>query len=87
MGRPEIIEQLCEILEPWVSDCDLIDRINEATNLVTDLSLDSIAILQVILGIEEEFNISIQTEELDSELLSRLGNLVSMVQEKLYEDN
>lgn len=87
IGRPEIIEQLRDILEPWVSDIDSIAKIGEETNLVTDLGLDSIGILQVILGVEKEFGISIEQHELDSGLLSRMGNLVSMIQEKLYEDN
>lgn len=87
ISRPEIIEQMREILEPWVSDMESIDRIGEETNLVTDLGLDSIGILQVILGIEKEFDISIENHELDSGLLSRMSNLVSMIQEKLYEDN
>ncbi len=76
-----------DILEPWVSDMESIDGIGEETNLVTDLGLDSIGILQVILGIEKEFGISIENHELDSGLLSRMSNLVSMIQEKLYEDN
>lgn len=87
ISRPEIIEQMRDILEPWVSDMESIDRIGEETNLVTDLGLDSIGILQVILGIEKEFGISIENHELDSGLLSRMSNLVSMIQEKLYEDN
>lgn len=87
MGRAEIVEQICPILEPWVSDADLIDRISEQTNLVTDLGLDSIGILQVILGIEKEFGISIKNDELDSETFSMLGNLVSVIRDKLYENN
>lgn len=87
ISRPEIIEQMRDILEPWVSDMESFDRIGEETNLVTDLGLDSIGILQVILGIEKEFGISIENHELDSGLLSRMSNLVSMIQEKLYEDN
>ena len=87
IGRPEIIEQLRDILEPWVSDIDSFEKIGEETNLITDLGLDSIGILQVILGVEKEFGISIKQHELDSELLSRMGNLVSMIQKKLYEDN
>jgi acyl carrier protein len=87
IGRLEIIGQLCEILESWVSDIDLTSKINEETNLITDLGLDSIGVLQVILGVEKAFGISIQTHELDSELLSRFGNLVRMIQEKIHEIN
>ena len=85
--RPQIIRQMCDILEPWVSDTDLIDTICEETNLIRDLGLDSIGILQVILQTEKIFGISIENDELDSEIFSKMGNLVSMIQEKMYEDN
>lgn len=85
--RPQIIRQMSDILEPWVSDTDLIDRICDETNLITDLGLDSIGILQVILQAEKDFGISIENNELDSETFSKMGNLVSMIQEKMYEDN
>ncbi len=74
-----------EILEPWVVDVDLIDSMGEQTNLVADLGLDSVGILQVVLGVEKEFGISIENHELDSELLSKMGKLVGMIEEKLHE--
>jgi acyl carrier protein len=83
----EIIDQVREVLEPWLSEPDLIDQINEKTNMITDLGLDSVGILQFIFEIEKEFNISIKNYELDSQLLSRLGNIVNMIQEKLNEIN
>ena len=82
-----IIEQLRDMVEPWASDSDLIDDINEKTNLIADLGIDSIGILQMILSIEREFGISIKNHELDSRLLSMMGNLVSLIQSKLNEDN
>jgi acyl carrier protein len=87
ISRSEIIEQLRGILEPWVSDLDLIDGIGEETSLITDLGLDSIGILQLILGLEQEFGVSIKSHELDSQLLSLISNLVNIIQEKLNEDN
>jgi acyl carrier protein len=86
-GRHQIIGQLRDILEPWIPDVDLIDNIDEQTNLIADLGLDSVGILQVILGIEKEFGVSIKNYELDSRLLSAMGNLVNIIQEKLNEAN
>lgn len=87
LARQEITEQMRGILEPWVSDVDLLDKITEETNLMADLSLDSIGILQVILGAEKVFGIAIEDQELDSDTFSMMGNLVSMIQEKMHEDN
>jgi len=85
--RVEIIERMRNILEPWVSDAASIDKISEKTNLTTDLGLDSIGILQMILGVEKEFGISIETSELDSETFSIMGNLLEIIKKKLYENN
>ena len=85
--RDQIVEQMRDILEPWIPDVDLVDSIGEETNLIADLGMDSVGVLQVILGIEKEFGVSIKNHEIDSQLLSMLGNLVNMIQEKLDEDN
>ena len=87
LTRPEIFEQIRDILEPWVSDTDLIDEIDEETNLIADLGLDSIGVLQVILGAEKEFGISIKDYELDSQVFSKMENLVRIIEKKMYEDN
>lgn len=87
MDRAEIISQLSDILEPWISDIDLVDEIGEETNLIIDLGLDSVGILQIVLGIEQKFGIKINNFELDSSLLSKMENMVNMIQGKLNEDN
>ena len=87
MGRLEIIKQMRDILEPWITDIDLIDEIGEETDLIRDLGLDSIGILQVILETEKEFGISVDNNELDSETFSMMGNLVGIIQKKIHEDN
>lgn len=87
LTRQKIFEQIRLLLEPWVSDPDLIDQMNEQTNLIVDLGLDSVGILQVILAVEKEFDISIKEQELDSRMFSEMGNFINLVAEKIYEDN
>jgi acyl carrier protein len=85
VSRSEITGRLRGILEPWVSDIDSADNISDQTNLIADLGLDSVGILQVVLGVEKEFGISIANHELDSKLLSMTGNLAQMIEKKLHE--
>ncbi len=85
--RPGIIEHVRTILESWVSDTGLIGQVDEETNLITDLGLDSIGILQVILQAERDFGISIENNELGSETFSKIGNLVNIIQDKMYAHN
>ena len=60
---------------------------NEQTNLLSDLGLDSVAILQLILGIEKQFNIILKDYELDSDVFSRMGNLIDIIEGKINENN
>lgn len=87
LKRHEIIEKVRFLLEPWAANIDLIDEIEEQTNLIADLGLDSIAILQLILGAEREFNISIKEHELDSNVFSKMEHFINIVEKKIHENN
>ena len=81
-GRTEILKTLEVILEPWIDDATLL---NGQTNLLGELGLDSVAILRLVLGIEEQFNITIKDSELDSEVFSKMGNLIDIIEGKINE--
>ena len=83
--RIQILKTLEIILEPWLDDIDESGQINERANLLADLGLDSVGILQLILGIEEKFNITIKDHELDSEVFSTIANLIDIIEGKLNE--
>ena len=85
--RTQIFDEILIILDTWIEEPEAIDGVSENTGLITDLGLDSIGILQLILGLEKTFNISIQNHELDSEVLSQMGNLVTLVGNKISENN
>ena len=51
------------------------------------MGLDSVAILQLILGIEKQFNITVKDNELDSDVFSRMGNLIDIIESKISENN
>ncbi len=86
LTREKIIEQTRLLLEPWLDDTDLAS-LNEQTNLLGDLGLDSVAILQLVLGIEKEFGITIKDHELDSDVFARMGNLIDIIEGKINENN
>jgi len=81
--RGEILKTLGTILEPWLDDIDDADLLNEQTNLLSDLGLDSVAILQLILGIEKDFGVTIKDSELDSDVFSKMKNLIDIIEGKL----
>ncbi|WP_339307550.1 phosphopantetheine-binding protein [Paenibacillus sp. FSL R5-0519] len=67
---------------------ELEDRIEEnyvfsgKENLVSDLQLDSIMILQLIIKIEDEFQITIEDDELTPQLFENVEVLTAFVDTK-----
>ena len=57
------------------------DEITRNTTFVDDLGADSLDIFQIIMGIEEEFDIEIPTEE--AEKISTVGDAVEQIKNAL----
>jgi acyl carrier protein len=83
--REKIIEQVHILVEPWLNDADESAPLSEQTNMLTELGLDSVAILQLVLGIEKKFDVTINNDELDSEVFSKMANLIDLIEDKLNE--
>jgi acyl carrier protein len=60
-----------------------VDDIGDDASLISDLNLDSIQMLSLITGLETEFNIMLDEEDLDLENLSSVNKLAEFVQKKL----
>jgi acyl carrier protein len=59
--NPEILSQLLEILKPFTKEGQ---QLREETKLVAELGLDSLQVMQVLLKIEDHFDISIPLNNL-----------------------
>ena len=59
--RPELLPQLLEILKPFTKEGQLL---RGETKLVGELGLDSLQVMQVLLKIEDHFDISIPLNNL-----------------------
>ena len=57
------------------------DEISEDTTFIDDLGADALDIFQIIMGIEEEFDIEIPTEE--AEKISTVGDAVEQIKNAL----
>ena len=57
------------------------DEISEDSTFMDDLGADSLDIFQIIMGIEEEFDIEIPTEE--AEKISTVGDAVEQIKNAL----
>ena len=82
LTREEILEKLKDILltmDPTKKD--KINNVNESTRLIEDLGLTSVAMLYMVVAIEETFEIMF--DNLGTDDFKTIGNTLDYIQEKL----
>ncbi|MBQ8394106.1 MAG: hypothetical protein IJX49_00850 [Clostridia bacterium] len=84
MSRSEIIEKLKEVIKMATgSDDSALVEINENSSLVTDLGLNSVGVLYVVIAIEEFF--SIQFDDVGFGDFSTVGSVIDYIEKKVNE--
>ena len=82
LSRTEIKENLKGIMEYAIRDNSVdLDSLDEASSLVTDLGLNSVGILYIVIAIEEEF--SIEFENVGFSDFKTVGDVVDYIEEKV----
>lgn len=65
MKREEIIEKLKAIVKPYVNNQEAYENMNENSDFIKDLGVNSANLVDIILDIEEQFNIVIDNLEME----------------------
>ena len=86
MSRNEIIEKLKDvILLATGEDQSVLDSWTEQSNLTTDLGLNSVGILYVVIAIEEFF--SIQFDDVGFSDFQTVGDVINYIENKIKEQD
>ena len=83
MHRENLISRLKTIVSPYAQNKEALDSINEETDFINDLKINSANLVDVVLDIEEEFDI-----EIDDEAMERMLNVraaITVIEIKLQE--
>jgi acyl carrier protein len=83
MNKQEIIEKLKSIVKPYIKNQEAFDNLTETTDFITDLQINSANLVDVILDIEEEFNIVI--DNLSMERMLDIKSALEIIETKLAE--
>jgi len=75
MNKDEIINQLKSIVRPYSRNEEAFDNLNENTDFITDLKINSANLVDIILDIEERFDIVI-----DNDAMQRMLNVKSALE-------
>jgi len=68
MDRTATIERLKTIVKPFVKNTEAFDTITENTDLLTDLEINSANLVDIVLDIEEAFDIEIDNQSMEKML-------------------
>ncbi|SFW66373.1 acyl carrier protein [Chitinophaga sancti] len=65
MDKETLIAELKAIVKPYAKDEEALANINENTDFITDLKINSANLVDVILDVEEKYNIVIDNESME----------------------
>lgn len=82
MSNEEILEKLKKIVEVVLKDRREIGNITPDTNLVEEYEIDSLATIEILVRVESEFDIEIDDDDLDFELLATPMVLINYIKMK-----
>jgi len=65
MTKEELISKLKTIIAPYVQDEEAFKNLSEDTDFVSDLKINSANLVDIILDIEDEFDIRLENEDME----------------------
>ena len=68
MIKEEIISKLTTIVKPYVQNEEGFKNLNENTDFINDLEINSANLVDIILDVEDEFNIEIDNDSMEKML-------------------
>ncbi len=71
--------KIIQIISEIKNDDSLLSKINDKTDLINDIGLDSLQMINFLLKLEDEFNFELEFDSLDYEHLRVFENLVEFI--------
>ena len=81
MNKKELLDKLKAIIEPYVQNEDGFSNLTDYTDFVKDLEINSANLVDIVLDIEDEFDIEIDNEAMEKMLSVKTS--IEIIEEKL----
>ena len=65
MKKEDLIAKLRSIVEPYIQNEEAFKNLSEDTNFITDLQINSANLVDVILDVEDAFDMRIEEDEME----------------------
>lgn len=83
MDRTELIEKLKVIIKPFATNEEAFENLTEETDFIKDLNINSANLVDIVLDIEENFDVVI--DNADMERMLDVKTAVEIIETKLAE--
>lgn len=81
MTKIEILEELKNLLAPYTKEKEKLESINENTDLINDLHINSANLVDIIIDAEEKYDIEIDMD--DAEKMTNVANTIDVIHSKI----
>lgn len=83
MSDKEIVQKLKPLVKPYVQNEKGLEDFDESTDFLNDLEINSANLVDVILDVEDEFDITIDNESMNGMLT--VGDAKNIIRQKMAE--
>ena len=85
MDRQAILNELKKVLVPYTLNKEALNNINEQTDLIKDLKINSANLVDIIIDAENQYHIEIDMDS--AERINNVGNCIDVIIEKMTPPN
>ena len=83
MIKEELITKLKAIVKPYIQDEEAFNNLTEDTDFINDLKINSANLVDVVLDVEDEFDIEIDNDAMEKMLSVKAA--MDIIENKLQE--
>ena len=77
MEQSEVLERVVKILTPWAKNEEALASVAMETSILDDLKVNSARLVDVVIAFEDEFDIEIADEDVDT--VNTVGDAVNLI--------
>ena len=81
LNNKKMLADLKGIIKPYIQNQEAFDNLNEETDFINDLKVNSANLVDIVLDVEDKFDIEIDNDSMDRMLNVKAA--LSVIQEKL----
>jgi acyl carrier protein len=81
MTREEIISELKNVVAPYTNNKEMLAGLNDQTDLIADLKINSANLVDIIIDAEAKYNIEIDYDSADK--MINVGSCVDVIYDKV----